>query len=89
MSRFKTYAVVCEETGEVISQFLEDMSYGQQVKKNGLTLIISEGEKRTVKKVRLSSNKGDMSKITSTFEPPLCRHDIYGRNSDDLIQIIN
>lgn len=89
MSRFKTFAVVCEETDEVIGQFLEDMKFGQQVKKNGLSLRIEDGEDLSTKTVRLSSNQKDIAKITSVFDPQQCHRNIYGRGVSDLIQVFN
>lgn len=90
MARFKTYAVVCEETGVVISQFLEDIMAGQQLKRNGLTMAVMEDERyKETKKVFLSSTKKHIDGISSPLEPQRCIRNEAEFPSADLIQIFS
>lgn len=81
---------MCEETGVVISQWLEDLSVGQQLKRNGLSMAIMENEEyKETKKVFLSSTKGHISAITSPLEPQRAiRNDALFPKAD-LIQIFS
>lgn len=90
MARFKTYAVVCEETGVVISQFLEDIMFGQQLKRNGLTMAIMENDQyKETKKVFLSSTKKHIDGIASPLEPQRSILNEAEFPKADLIQIFH
>jgi len=90
MGRFTTYAVINEETNEVVSQLLQDMAGGQITKRNGLVMGIVENDKVTSRiKVRLSSTKGDIEKITSIMDPEPAIRNFVDYDKCDLVQILD